>query len=158
MRCEASSRLLLIGLSFVVLTTTGCLTLTPPDGFLVVEQSRDEFRAVSSDEAKLWVREFKDRLQGDYGFWVDALKNDFEENRGYTLLSEQEVTDDKGRTGLELLIEVTADGGPQRYLITVFVREGMFSNTIRVAEFVAAKTVFDEHLEGVRSAVRSLRP
>jgi hypothetical protein len=138
---------------------SGCLSMQTPEKFLMVVKGglfADEIKAISPDEAKLWVREFSDMDQGDFEFWADALKNDFVENRGYTPLGENEVQDDADREGAELLFETTVQGVPHRYSITLFVLEGWLWNTIRVAEYAAPKEIFDKYLETVRESVRTV--
>ena len=96
--------------------------------------------------------EFDDPHRGTASFWGETLRNEFLKNRGYVLIGERKVTDGHGREGLELLMEATAQGQAQRYLMTLFVAEGR----IRVAELVGPKPVFDRYLEDVRKALASM--
>ena len=137
---------------------TGCLSIEAPDRFVVTSASSSQLKAISTDDAVLWVRQFADPAEGDLEFWYEALKNDLVDNRGYTVLDEKPVEDEKLRKGREMTSEVTVQGIPHRYLMTLFVEERWGDNRIRVAEFVAPKTVFDDHVEGVRASIRTLRP
>jgi hypothetical protein len=136
----------------------GCLNLsmTPPDGFLVVAESRLEVKAASSDSALLWVRAFDDRHDGDLDFWTDALFNDYVDNRGYVLIEKNPIQagDVKGE---EMFFETNSHGALQKYLVSLFVVDGVFGSTICVAEFVARSGPFETHLDAVRRAVTTLK-
>lgn len=141
----------------LLLATAGCLTMKLPADFLVLEEAPGSFRAVTADEAKVWVREFSPAARdGSLSFWRDALKKDFEDNRGYVVLEENTVTDGHGREGVELLCESQVGGRAQRYLISVFVLRTPFGNDVRTVEYVADKERFDEHLASVREGIKTL--
>lgn len=128
-----------------------------PDGFLKTAESGDQIKAVSSDSALLWVRTFRDPYDGDLAFWSDALYNDLVENRGYTLKEKKAIQcGEDGLDGEELLFETAAAGSTQRYLVSLFVRGGIFSRKICVVEFVGSGDAFDEHVDAVRDAVQTL--
>lgn len=137
--------------------SSACVTMQPPDGFLVLSRGPGELKATTPDDDRLWVRDFDDEARGDLAFWRDALKADFARNRGYTLLSERDVVDAGGTPGVELVWEATLGGRPFRELVAVFVREGLLGNTIRVVEFVAEKDRFDAQVEAVRGSIATLR-
>jgi hypothetical protein len=153
-RFARAARAALIG---VFPLAAGCLTFEAPDRFLVVERGTDVLKAITPDEAKLWVREFSDPDGGSLDFWSDALKSDFVSNRGYTLLEEHAVKDHGGEKGLELLFELTAAGAAQRYLAVLFVYEGCCANTIRTIEFVAPRDLFERYAADVRKSVATIR-
>lgn len=137
---------------------SGCVSMNLPEEFLVLDQGMGEFRAVTADEAKVWVREFTPEARdGTLVFWRDALKKDFTDNRGYVVLEENDTKDGRGRKGFELLCESEADGRAHRYLIAVFVLESALGNDIRTVEYTAEKSHFDEHLADVRKAIAELR-
>jgi hypothetical protein len=139
------------------LALSGCLSIDAPGDFLLVGRSTDELKLIAADESKLWVREFADEDEGDLEFWAKALRTDLADNRGYTLIEERDVRGAGGLAGKEWLFEVSTRGEAHRYLVTLFVIEGLFENTIRVSEFVAARSRFDEYLDNVRRAVASVR-
>ena len=136
---------------------SGCLSIDKPKDFLVVDRGMNQLKLITADESKLWVRQFKDRDQGNLEFWSKALRADFVENRGYTLLEEQEVKGRNDVSGNQWMFEVSTRGEAYRFLITLFVFDGLFENTIRVSEYVARKDRFDDYLEDVRRAVASVR-
>jgi hypothetical protein len=128
-----------------------------PERFLVIERGPGVLRALTPEESKIWVRDFDDDTKGSATFWKDALKADLIKNRGYTLINEAELSDGGGHKGIVLTLEATLGGRPVRELMGVFVIPGMFSNTIRVAEYVADKEAFDAEVEGVKQGLTTLR-
>ncbi len=151
-------RVSILCLAALALALSGCLSIETPEEFLLLEESSDELKLITPDEAKLWVREFADDDRGDLDFWVAALQADFVDNRGYTLLEDGALQDAAGRDGHEWLFEATTHGETYRYLVTLQVREDLTTNTIRVSEYVATKEKFDAYLGSVREAVASVRP
>lgn len=149
------SRLLLLAL---IWCSTGCaiqVKLTLPDEFLEMDSSPTHFKATSADDAILWVERVSVQKSGEkLKFWVDALKNDFVENRGYTLLSAEDSRTDGGNEGTQLLFEATAAGATYRYLVTMFMAEGP---SVYVSRFTAEKDTFAKHLEAIKTSVRSLQ-
>ncbi|MEM7233131.1 MAG: hypothetical protein AAF517_13195 [Planctomycetota bacterium] len=138
-------------------TLVSCLSMQTPDKFLITREGWSELKALTPDDAKLWVREFKDDKRGDLDFWSEALREEFETHRGYVILEDPaDIVDGAQRPGKQFLMEVTTDGITWRYLLNVFVIEGWRHHTIRVAEYVAHKDDFDEYLASVKDAIRTL--
>lgn len=138
----------------------GCSSIEmelPPD-FLQLQTARRELKAITPDDARIWVREFEDPDQGDLQFWASTLKLDLEENRGYAPVEESAFRDDMGRDGIRMQFALTTEGEPHGYLVAIFVFEGSRTNTIRVAEFVGPEPVFERHLEGVKTALATIQP
>ncbi len=129
-----------------------CTTPPAPADFLVVDGGRGEVKAIAPDDSLFWVRQFRDGMRGDFAFWAEALEKEFVESRGYTLLEKRQVKWN-GAPGVELLFEVSAAGKARRYLATMAVAPGSFAHTIRMAEYVADKERFDQHLAAVRAAL-----
>jgi hypothetical protein len=138
----------------------GCISMEVPKDFLVLEKGTSSFKAVSPEEARIWVRKFKDPLEGDLTFWSGVLRQDFVTNRGYTLVEERDVKGPEDRDSHESIFETMVQGVPHRYLVSVFIVEGWlwFSNKIYVTEFVAEKTLFEKDLEEVRKAILTVEP
>jgi len=138
---------------------TGCATLQMdvPDRFLVIEEEGDSLKAMTPEESKIWVRDFDDDTFGSLTFWRDAVKGDLLKGRGYTLIEETNVKDGLGNDGIALVVETTLSGRPVKELLAVFIVPGWFSNTIRVAEFVADKAAFDSEVAGVKTSLSTLR-
>ncbi len=127
----------------------GAVDLSMPEGFLIVNRKRKEVKAVTSNDAKLWVRELAVSKNGSIKFWADALVNHLVTNRGYELIDARIISGKHGREGRELTFDVVAGGVPSRYLVTLFVRRRPFwsrNNAIRVIEFVAPRNEFEEYV------------
>lgn len=135
---------------------SGCLTMQAPDRFLIVERGPGVLRAITPEESKIWARDFDDETKATLAFWKDAVKADLIKNRGYTLVGESQIQDGGGHQGLLMTLEATLGGRPVRELLAVFVIDGVFSNTVRVAEYVADKEAFDVEVEGVKKALTTL--
>ncbi len=136
---------------------SGCLTIDPPKHFLIVQEELDQIKALSSDEARFWVREFKDANQGDLAFWSEAIQEEFVKNRGYLSISEEKIQDGTGREGTLLTFESTLNGVPHRYLFAMFVIPGWSANTIRVAEYLAPVEIYEKYEVSIEQSIRSLR-
>ncbi|MBN2358200.1 MAG: hypothetical protein JXR83_02025 [Deltaproteobacteria bacterium] len=134
----------------------GCVSIQAPKDFLVVDKGIDEIKAVTPDDAKLWVRTFDDPDGGDLAFWSKTLKLDLTKNRGYVLLGEEPIEDKQGRQGAALLLETTLQGKPTRELLALFVLPGWPDNRIRVVELVADKETFERVLPDVKQAIATL--
>jgi len=134
---------------------TGGVSMKIPDGFIMVERDRDQIKAISPDEAKLYLRRFEVTKRADLAFWSEALKNHLVEHRGYVLLEERPVTDPKGHVGRELLFEVVSEGETHHYLIALYVSDGPFWSSkasVRVVQFAAPLSSFAKHVQVVRHA------
>ena len=83
------------------LSLAGCKApLDLPESFVKLEDSRGYgFRAVTGDDARLWVREFSEPTEADVSFWADNLRRDFVEQRGFELVGEGDVDNAAGDTG-----------------------------------------------------------
>ena len=147
-------RIASLGVTIAALVASGCrLPMDVPSKFLVLDRRAHEIRAMSPDQARLLVRDLGDAKEGDLTFWSEALKNEFQGNRGYVLVQERKVKDAAGRDGAESLWETTLDGTAQSYLVTVFIVD----DTVRAAELLAPKPIFEKYLEDVRKAIGTLR-
>jgi len=145
-------------LALFALSACSALEMNLPPDFLQLQTGGFELKAITPDDGRLWVREFQDRDQGSLRFWASSLKVDLEENRGYSPVEESEIRDDHGREGIQMQFAVTTEGEPHGYLVALFVFEGSSTNTIRIAEFVAPRTVFEQQLEGVEAALVTIQP
>jgi len=136
-------------------TVTGGVSMKIPDGFIMVDRDRDQIKAISPDESKLYLRRFEVTKRADLAFWSEALKNNLVERRGYVLVEERPVTDPKGHDGRELLFEVVSQGETHHYLIALYVSDGPFwssKGSVRVVQFAASLPAFANHVEVVRDA------
>jgi hypothetical protein len=151
--CAAARRLALCGAAGLA----GCLTIDPPPRFIETSATSSRLVLLSPDEARIVVQDFDVPGDGDLAFWRDSLRVDFVENRGYTLVEERPAAHSGGTEGHELIFETTIGGSPYRYLATLYHFDGWGSDTLRVAEFLAPKALFDGYLADVRAAVKTAR-
>lgn len=149
---------IILPLVLALASATSCVTMTPPDRFLVVDEGGDYLKAITPEESKLWLRDFPDEDKGGLAFWKDALKADLKDNRGYIVISEGEVKDGAGTPGHEMVLESTVNGRTVRELLALFVYAGWFDDTIRVVEYVAEKDTFEEEVAGVRASLSTIKP
>jgi len=140
----------------VALLANSCVSMQVPKDFLVVDKGMGELKAVTPEDAKLWVRTFDDPDGGDLAFWSKTLKNDLTKNRGYLLVGEEPIKDKRGREGVALLVDTTLQGKPTRELLALFVLPGWPDNQIRVVELVADKETFERALPDVKQAIATL--
>ena len=118
-----------------------------PKDFLQVERhfASSEFKAVTADDARVWVREFDDADRGGLEFWLVTLKTDCTDRRGYQFVGEGECKDGDGHAGKWLEFRGVVAGEKQGYLIAVFLRAtGWFGNgqSVRTVEFAAREDQF----------------
>ncbi len=132
----------------------GCaISMDPPDGFLELETPGRDFKATTADGARLWVREFDDPHEGALSFWADALEHDLVNERGYVLVDRSEIEDKAGRDGVVQRYSLNTEGQPHGYLVAVFIN----GDCVRIAEFVAPRDAFDDHVEAVQASLRTLQ-
>lgn len=150
-----------IGLTLLL---SGCATfrMPAPENFARIEKPGDRFRALTPQEDKLLVRHFVvDEVQ-TLNFWTDALRNNFVDERGYTLKEEGEFKTNAGLGGQRFLFEISMSDVPYQYVAVVFVTEGrrIFRKCqhIYVAEFLCEKKNFDANLPAVEKALKQFEP
>ncbi len=148
-----------LSLLLCVLGALGCKTvelgLSPR--FLVVDRTPESLDAMSSDDARVRVRDFT-APGGDLEFWVDALRRNLVDGRGYVLLEEGKVVA-SGVGGHAMTLEVSVGGRAVRYRVAVFVKvQKKDESAIRVVEYVADKAGFERHLPDVNGAIATMRP
>jgi len=132
------------------------LRLDVPAPFLRLHTSGDEVKAVTPDDARLWVRTFADPDGGDLGFWSETLRRNLVA-RGYEVQEPSEVHDAAGRQGRCFRCAATVDGARFGYLVAVFVSAGSGAHQIAVVEFTALEAAFSAHVDDVLRALATLR-
>ncbi|MCA8970108.1 MAG: hypothetical protein KDC95_10005 [Planctomycetes bacterium] len=135
----------------------GCSTLRLdlPREFLVTESSTTELKATTADDAIFWGQTHP--LQGDAGldFWIEALKHDLVDNRGYTLLREDPVMTNSAGTRIAMqTFESSFEGRLYRYLVAVAMRSGP---SVLVARLTAEHDTFEKHADAIRHALSNSR-
>ena len=131
-----------------------------PTDFLRLEQGGVEYKAITPDDGRLWVRAFVNEGDGTLQFWSTTLQNDLVDKRGYELVGTAEVKDGDGNVGTQLECRTVANGERYGYLVSVFVTPGslLAGSRVVVAEFTAREAVFTDRLDAVRQAIATLHP
>ena len=142
--------------SVLLFTLAGCaIQVDLPEQFLVTATSAYEFKATTAGNAIFWVQKYQLPKRGtSLDFWVTAVKKDFVDNRGYTLLEEEPIETKAGARGMQMIYEATTQGQTYRYLLAVFIRPGPVAC---VARFTAEKTEFGKHVDAVKKAILTMR-
>src|SRR5690606_2374573 len=73
--------------ALLALAASCSVTMDLPQDFLRLETTGD-LKAVSGDDARIWVREFETPDEAPLAFWVEALRHDLVQQRGYDLIAE----------------------------------------------------------------------
>jgi hypothetical protein len=145
-----------------LLSCAGCgTTMTLPKDFLQLQEASD-YRAVTVDDARLWVRKFKDPDEGELDFWAKSLQHDLVEQRGYEPTGSGETKDGSGHAGRWFEFRTNVAGERVGYLIAVFVLpKGLpvfSSQHLCTVEYTAREAVFVARLDAVRAARATLSP
>ena len=141
----------------LLFSLSGCRTIQVelPEQFLVTSTSAYEFKATTADNAIFWVQKYQLPERGtSLEFWVAAVKKDFVDNRGYTLIEEESIETNSGAKGMQMLYEATTQGQTYQYLVAVFIRPGPVAC---VARFTAEKAEFGKHIDAVKQAILTTR-
>ena len=153
-------RVLAASSALLALLAAGCATsMRLPDEFLQLRKGNG-FRAVTADDARLWVRTFDNPEEGNLQFWSRILEEEFGRNRGYTVKNRGDCRDADGHEGRWLECTAQVDGESTGYLVAVFLLpKGVLSGAqVCVCEYGAREAVFQQHLEAVRGALATLSP
>ncbi|MCB9878076.1 MAG: hypothetical protein H6835_10785 [Planctomycetes bacterium] len=132
-----------------------------PEGFVELEDAGYGYRAVTSDDARLWLRELRDPTEGEIEFWAEALQRDLVEERGYELVASGDLQDASGAGGRWL--EATSNVRGQRidYLVALWCRKRSWwlggGEDLLVAEFAAGAEVYARRLAQVKAALSTVR-
>lgn len=92
-------RALLHGIAATALLfAAGCATrMHLPDAFL--ELKGNGYRAVTADDARVWVRTFDAPGEGNAEFWSKTLEEELARNRGYKVVKQGNCRDADGHDG-----------------------------------------------------------
>ena len=130
-----------------------------PQDFVELKDAGEGYRAVTSDDARLRVRDTADPTDGGTAeFWADSLRRDLVEQRGYEQVAAGEVKNADGGDGRWL--ELTANVGGRRvgYLVAVWVVDPwLMKRYLRVVEFAAPDPVFRARVDAVKKALETVR-
>lgn len=140
------SALVMVGCAAPITLSRDFLTLAGHDGDA-------DYRAVTGDDARVWVRRFRDPNAADLAFWAKALEHDFVQQRGYDLVDKGDVKNGDGEPGRWFECAANVRGNRVGYLIAVWVD----GDEVLVVEFAAQSDVFAARVESVRKALRTVR-
>ena len=148
-------------LSLVLLASCASTTMELPPDFAQLLH-RADFRATTSDDAVLQIREVLDpTVKSDAKFWIDALRSDFVGQRGYVETGAGEVTDGEGAVGQWVEFAGGLRGEKVGYLVAVWVRRGglfgLGAARLRVVEFGGREAVYGARVEAVKKALATVR-
>ncbi|MFO1031262.1 MAG: hypothetical protein U1F60_09295 [Planctomycetota bacterium] len=136
---------------YVCIGTTK-LPIDLPPGFVHLEDGGSGFRAMTSDDARLWIRRWSESTEATATFWADVLQQELVQ-RGYERKAGGEIADRAGRSGRWGEFDANLGGERMRYLIAVWAEGCM----VQVVEFGAVAAVYDKHASAVRTALATLR-
>jgi hypothetical protein len=148
------------GPGLLLLAAACAAPMQAPKDFVVLRDAGEGWRAVTSDGARLRVRDLADRTPATAEFWADTLRRDLVEQRGYELVGSGEVKNAAGADGRWLELTANVRGERVGYLIALWVVEPSLPTSdpyLRVVELAAREDVFRAHVEAVRSALSSVR-
>jgi len=144
----------------LLLLTGGCATfhMPTPENFIKGKSSRANFRALTSEEDRLFVQHFAVLEKQNIKFWASAVRNNLVEQRGYTLVEEGEFKTDRGLVGHRFLFEISMGEVPYRYLLVVFASRSWLRQHIYTAEFLCEKKNFEKSAPAVEKALKQFQP
>ena len=98
-----------VALSTALFAAACAAPMQPPADFVVLKDPGEGFRAITSDDARLRVRDLAEPTKGGLDFWVDTLAQDLGA-RGYERKDQGEVKNAAGRTGRWLAFAANVQG------------------------------------------------
>lgn len=134
--------------------------MTLPKEFVELKDPGDGYRAVTSDDGRLRLRDLDDPTEGGVEFWADTLRLDLVQQRGYEQVDAGEVKNREGATGRWFQFAANVQGERVGYLVAVWVVDPWWPTSpkfLRVVEFAARDEVFRARLEAVRAALATVR-
>lgn len=156
MRALLRGLMLLAGLAALASCTT---PIRLPADFVELRDAGEGLRAVTSDDARVWVRELWDPTEGSVDFWAATLKNDLIEQRGYQFVGEGELADAAGEAGRWLEFATDVRGVRVGYLVALWVRTRWLQRGcwLQTVEYTAAQDVYAARVDAVRAALATVR-
>jgi hypothetical protein len=138
--------------------SAGCRIVDPPEGYVELDSppSPYAFQAVSPEDNRFAVRVVDNEGDGSLAFWVKAVRNQLERNRGYGFVSSGDLTTRGGLTGKEMLFETSSKGVKYLYLVGIFPYSSLFGSGIYIVEAGGEEATLKNDLETLRQAVKSL--
>ena len=143
-----------------LLAMTACATpIELPSSFVELGDGGDGFRAMTSDDARVWVRTMTDPSPGDVDFWAETLKRDLVEQRGYEFVSACDVENAAGESGRCLELVANHRGQRVDYMIAIWARDRAWpwsGKEIRLVEFAAEHEAYERRIDAMREAMSTV--
>jgi len=121
-----------LALATLLSTLAGCgpqFDLSLPERFVVLAEddrgrrAHYEMRATTPDGVVVGVKALEHRVEGSLAFWTEAVTRRLRDQRGYELLSEEDVRSASGVEGHLMRFGRDLGGHSYRYTMAVFVTE-----------------------------------
>lgn len=145
-------------LLLLVLATACAAPLTLPKEFVELKDAGEGYRAVTSDDARLRVRDLAEPTAGGVEFWAETLRSDLVQQRGYEPVDAGEVKNQDGVAGRWYQFAANVAGERVGYFVAVWVVDPALGPPfLRVVEFAARDEVFRARLDAVRAALATVR-
>lgn len=144
----------------VTLAATACAApIKLPSAFVELGDSGEGYRAVTSDDARVWVREMYDATPGNLEFWAGSLERDFVAERGYELLDSGTIANAADQQGRWLEFSSNVRGKRVDYLVALWVTRATLwpGDWIQVVEFAADHDVYAERVAAVKAALLTVK-
>jgi hypothetical protein len=146
----------------VLLFATACAApMQLPQEFVELNDPGEGFRAVTSDDGRLRLRDVSDPTDGGTAeFWADSLRRDLVEQRGYEEVSSGDVKNADGGTGRWLELAANVHGRRVGYLVAVWAVDPWWplsKRYLRVVEFAAPDPVFRARVDAVKKALETVQ-
>ncbi len=150
-------------LPFLWFATACAAPLTLPADFVQLRDRGEGWRAITSDDARVRVRDLVDPTEGGVEFWAMTLRNDLVDQRGYEEVGNGEVKNQAGAVGRWFEFVANVQGERVSYLAVIWVVPptlawlGIGKPSLRVVEFAAKDAVFRARIDAVRAALPTVR-
>ena len=147
-------------LAAMLLGVSACATpIQLPSSFVELRDAGEGYRAISSDDARVWVRQIYDPTPGNLDFWAGNLERDFVQERGYELLDKGSCRNHSNEEGRWLSFATNVRGKRVDYLVAVWVHKAWLrkGDWIQVIEFAADHDTYEKRIEAVRAALATVR-
>jgi hypothetical protein len=145
----------------LLLLATACASpMTLPKEFVELKDPGEGYRAVTSDDARLRVRDLAEPTAGGVEFWAETLRSDLVQQRGYEPVDAGEVRNQAGVAGRWYQFAANVAGERVGYFVAVWVVDPWWPLSppfLRVVEFAGRDEVFRARLDAVRAALATVR-
>jgi len=123
----------------LVAFAAGCAApMTLPKEFVELKDPGDGFRAVTSDDARLRVRDLAEPTEGGVDFWIETMRLDLVQQRGYEQVADGEVKNRDGDGGRWFQFAANVQGERVGFFVAVWVVDPWWRKPfLRVVEFAA---------------------